>query len=266
MRQSNRRRSVAMALLVCVSLVGLAVAFQPAVAQETPTPETPEETPEETPAQAENASIEFENQTLNGSTLNISSATLSDGGFIAVYTIEGDFLGNSSYLSEGPAENVTVTLTREVNVSGEAGIEPTEETPAEEETTTTEETPAVAIQETETATEAETPAEDETAVETTTVTVEEEGEEPQQVFLVAVAHRDTNGNQEFDFMTSERMDDRRYVNQGSVVIDDAVVAIDNQVLPNETENVTTTTAPGTATDVGTETETDENETAAPETP
>lgn len=44
--------------------------------------------------------------------MTIVSATLSEGGFVAVYNGTGSLLGTSEYLEAGAHENATVTVTR----------------------------------------------------------------------------------------------------------------------------------------------------------
>lgn len=92
----------------------------------------------------------FDNQTSNGTVVNVTQAVLADGGFIAVYlarNVTGNFttlvtagnlgrrVGNTTYLGRGLHENVTIRLDRTLAKSQ---------------------------------------------------------------MLIAVAHRDTNGNQQFD--------------------------------------------------------------------
>jgi len=63
------------------------------------------------------ASIGFEGQSTNGSTVTVSEVTLQDGGFVTVHdatVLDGDVFesirGTSAYLGPGTHENVTVTL------------------------------------------------------------------------------------------------------------------------------------------------------------
>lgn len=90
--------------------------------EDTPTPteeptETPEPTeePEPTPTPDDGdtggtASVTFDDQDSNGSSVVVQSATLSDGGFLVVHEESGAVLGNSAYLEAGSHSNVEVTL------------------------------------------------------------------------------------------------------------------------------------------------------------
>jgi hypothetical protein len=66
---------------------------------------------------AENATVTFENQTTDGTTVTVQSVTVPEGGFVAVHDatlLEGDAVGSvvgvSEYLEPGTHEDVTVAL------------------------------------------------------------------------------------------------------------------------------------------------------------
>jgi len=92
-----------------------------------PVDDTENETETETETESEvaapeNASVAFENQTSNGTTVTIDNVTVPEGGYVAIhdqFLFEGDVIGSvvgtSEYLEAGSHENVTVTL---FNVSG----------------------------------------------------------------------------------------------------------------------------------------------------
>lgn len=69
------------------------------------------------------ASVAFDAQTSNGSSVTVEEVSLSDGGFVAVYDESGDLVGHSEYLSAGTHEDVTVSLDGEL--SGDATLEAT---------------------------------------------------------------------------------------------------------------------------------------------
>jgi hypothetical protein len=90
-------------------------------ATETATQTTTEETTETETTEAEseqpNATVTFNNQTSDGTTVTVESVTLSEGGFVAIHNAslqEGNTLGSvvgvSEPLSAGTHENVEVTL------------------------------------------------------------------------------------------------------------------------------------------------------------
>lgn len=56
------------------------------------------------------ASITFEDQQLNDSSVVVAETNLSEGGFVAVFDQEGTLIGNSSYLESGEHENLTIEL------------------------------------------------------------------------------------------------------------------------------------------------------------
>ena len=74
--------------------------------------EEPEDTPTSTPDDGEGgtASVTFDDQDSNGSSVVVQRATLSDGGFLVVHDGSGAVLGNSAYLEAGTQSNVEVTL------------------------------------------------------------------------------------------------------------------------------------------------------------
>ena len=87
---------------------------------------TPEETAE-TEAEQPTASVNFENQTTDGTTVVVESVTMSEGGFIAIHNaslLDGNVLGSVVGVSEplpaGTHENVEVTL---FNVPGQGFAE-----------------------------------------------------------------------------------------------------------------------------------------------
>ncbi|MFP8955175.1 CARDB domain-containing protein [Natrialbaceae archaeon A-CW3] len=54
------------------------------------------------------ASITFEDQTTNGTSVEIQSVSLSDGGFVVITNTAGDTVAVSEYLGAGSHENVTI--------------------------------------------------------------------------------------------------------------------------------------------------------------
>lgn len=60
------------------------------------------------------ASIQFEDQTSNGSAVTVAEANLTDGGFVAIYNRSGAFLGVTDYLTNESATEVEVPLTSEI--------------------------------------------------------------------------------------------------------------------------------------------------------
>ena len=57
-----------------------------------------------------NATINFDEQSSNGTAVVVNGTTLSEGGFVVIYAENGTVIGNSSYLEPGEHENVTVEL------------------------------------------------------------------------------------------------------------------------------------------------------------
>lgn len=79
--------------------------------------ETPTETENENETEQPTASVTFDNQTTDGTTVVVKSVTISEGGFIAIHNaslLDGNTLGSvvgvSEPLSAGTHENVEVTL------------------------------------------------------------------------------------------------------------------------------------------------------------
>ncbi|WP_411964241.1 hypothetical protein [Haloferax sp. YSMS24] len=56
------------------------------------------------------ASVEFNDQSSNGSEVIVSNASLSDGGFMAIHNESGAVIGASEYLEPGDSERIVVTL------------------------------------------------------------------------------------------------------------------------------------------------------------
>jgi hypothetical protein len=61
-----------------------------------------------------NASITFENQTSNGTTVTVQRVMLNEGGFVQITGENGFSVGNSSYLEPGVQTNLTVQLDEPV--------------------------------------------------------------------------------------------------------------------------------------------------------
>ncbi|WP_336036467.1 DUF7282 domain-containing protein [Halobacterium yunchengense] len=80
-------------------------------------------TDDETDCECVGASVAFDAQTSNGSTVTVDEVTLSEGGFVAIYDESGDLVGHSAYLSPGTHEDVTVSLDEEL--SGDATLDAT---------------------------------------------------------------------------------------------------------------------------------------------
>lgn len=62
--------------------------------------------------QAQNAQpqVVFEEQTANGTTVTVASATLPNGGFILIHDESGAVIGQSNYLEAGTHENIKIEL------------------------------------------------------------------------------------------------------------------------------------------------------------
>lgn len=58
----------------------------------------------------ETATVRFLDQSINDSSVVVSEANLSAGGFVVVFAQNGTVLGNTSYLEPGTHENLTVEL------------------------------------------------------------------------------------------------------------------------------------------------------------
>ncbi|WP_132058285.1 DUF7282 domain-containing protein [Halorussus amylolyticus] len=96
---------------------------------DTTTPEetTLEETPTSEEAEEQNASVAsvtFENQVSNGTTVTVESVTVPEGGFVLVHNetitdgvVLDSMLGESDFLDSGTHQNVTVRLDEPVNES-----------------------------------------------------------------------------------------------------------------------------------------------------
>ncbi|MDF9746916.1 DUF7282 domain-containing protein [Natrinema salsiterrestre] len=120
------------------------------------------------------ASVTFGDQTSDGDTIDIETATLPDGGFVAVYDsgllegqITASFRGVSDFHDPGTRENSEIELDESIEA-------------------------------------------DET--------------------LIAVAHRDTNDNQEFDLLETEGEEDGPYrTADDQTVVDEAVVTAEDDV-------------------------------------
>jgi PGF-CTERM protein len=73
-----------------------------------------------TVAEAPTASVTFDDQTSNGTTVTVASVTMSDGGFIAIHngSASGAVIGHSEYLEAGNSENVEITLDEPLSADG----------------------------------------------------------------------------------------------------------------------------------------------------
>lgn len=60
--------------------------------------------------QNEQLQVVFEDQTANGTTVTVASATLPNGGFILIHNESGAVIGQSNYLEPGTHENVEIEL------------------------------------------------------------------------------------------------------------------------------------------------------------
>ncbi|ELZ82582.1 hypothetical protein C453_15893 [Haloferax elongans ATCC BAA-1513] len=56
------------------------------------------------------ATVVFDNQTSDGTSVTVANATLSDGGFVAIHNESGAIVGASTYLAPGTHTNVSVVL------------------------------------------------------------------------------------------------------------------------------------------------------------
>ncbi|WEL30496.1 DUF7282 domain-containing protein [Haloferax volcanii] len=74
--------------------------------------EQPEPEPEEP-----TATLRFDDQESDGTNVTVTSANLSDGGYIAILDENGSVVGATDYLDSGPQENVTVSLLEPLNES-----------------------------------------------------------------------------------------------------------------------------------------------------
>jgi len=154
----------------------------------------------------ETATVTFENQTADDTTVVVASTTVPEGGFVTIHDaslLEGDAVGSvvgvSEYLDAGVHENVTVELSENATVE---------------------------------------------ANET----------------LIAMPHLDSNGNETYDFVTSNGSEDPPYVVNGSAVVEAAVVSPGaNASADNATNETMGNATDGNATNA---TNASENETVA----
>ncbi|MFC7141621.1 twin-arginine translocation signal domain-containing protein [Halosimplex aquaticum] len=199
-------------------------------ATDTPT-ETPTDTPTDTPAgtgtdmgtgtdaasdeTAPFATVDFENQVLDGDTVSVGQALLSDGGFVALHDarlLSGELfesvVGVSEYLEPGRHRTIEVTLDDPDQIA-EVTFPPAPAKP-----------------------------------------------------LVPMPHLDTDGNETYDFVTSEGAEDGPYTSVGQAVVDLGFIVTEGEGTATgtagaETEAPTDTETPmETPTDEGHETETE----------
>ena len=150
----------------------------------TPTETTTEETTTEattteettTEATSPTASVVFDNQTTDGTTVVVESVTMSEGGFVAVHNTSGPVIGVSEYLSAGTHEDVVITL---FDVLGQDFAED------------------MSLEENQT--------------------------------LIAMPHLGTNGNEEYEFVSSGGSEDGPYTANGSAVVDPASVTVADEM-------------------------------------
>ncbi|WP_332898724.1 DUF7282 domain-containing protein [Haladaptatus sp. CMSO5] len=155
------------------------------------------------------AEVTFDDQETDGSSVVVSSVTLSEGGFVTIHDatlLDGDatgsVVGTSEYLDAGTHEDVEVSLDS---------------------------------------------------------TLEEDQE------LIAMPHMDSNGNEEYDFVTSEGADDGPYTGEdGNAVTDSAQITIGTGGTTT-TGTATTTTSSGTTTTAATTSTTTDSTTSEPTT-
>ncbi|MBC9987076.1 hypothetical protein E4P24_11970 [Haloferax sp. AS1] len=75
------------------------------------------------------ATLQFDDQESDGSNVTVTSANLSDGGYIAILDENGSVVGATDYLDSGPQENVTVPLleplseNESVNLTAQAHLD-----------------------------------------------------------------------------------------------------------------------------------------------
>ncbi|QOS12444.1 putative secreted glycoprotein [Haloferax gibbonsii] len=320
--------------------------------------EQPEPEPEEP-----TASLQFDDQESDGSSVTVASANLSDGGYIAILDENGSVVGATDYLEPGEQENVSVPLLESLNESATltaqahldtndnqtldfltsngtedgpytvngtpvtddadvtVGEEPTTEEPTTEEPTTEEPTTEEPTTEEPTTEEPTTDEPTEEPTEEPTATVEfedqnsdgatvtvasatlseggfvvihnesgdvvgisnyiEESDSNIRIFLTeslsesatltAMAHLDTNNNQQLDFLSSDGAEDGPYTMDGSPITDDAEITVGGEPTTEEptTEEPTTeepTTEEPTTEEPTTEEPTTEEPTNETETP
>jgi len=150
----------------------------------TTTTETATTETETTEAEAEQptASVTFDNQSSDGTTVVVKSVTMSEGGFVAIHNASGPVIGVSEYLTAGTHENVEITL---FDVLGQDFAE------------------GMSLEEDQT--------------------------------LIAMPHLDTNGNDEYEFVSSGGSEDGPYTEDGGAVVDPASVTIKHEMGTDEGE-------------------------------
>ena len=141
-------------------------------------------------APAPTASVSISNQTTDGTTVTVDSASLSNGGFVTIHdgsltdSAFDSVRGTSAYLEAGSHSDIEVSL----------------DAPYESDGT-----------------------------------------------VIAMPHQDTNGNEAYDFVSSDGADDGPYTADGAAVTDDASLTVDASATPTPTPTPTEET-PDTATD------------------
>ena len=173
--------------------------------QTTPTPTTPTPTTPTptTPTQAQTANVTFNNQTSNGSAVGVNSTILPEGGFVAIYTV-----------NETTGENVTALQSINNSTLGDLVGNSTFLRAGSHENVTV----------------------------LLNSTLVENGTLFENQTLIAVAHRDTNGNQQFEATTDES-----YTDAGRVVADSAFVNVTTAQAAMTAQAVATATPTPTAT-------------------
>ena len=78
------------------------------------------------------ASITFDEQTTNGTVVEVDSVSLSDGGFVVITNSAGETLAVSGYLDAGAHENVTIEADEEVELLGRLTATAHEDTTGDE--------------------------------------------------------------------------------------------------------------------------------------
>ena len=127
------------------------------------------------------ATVTFDNQTSDGTTVTVGSVTVSEGGFVAIHDGTdggiGPVIGVSEYLPAGTHEDVEVTLfdVPGGNFSDDATLE--------------------------------------------------------NGTLIAMPHLDTNGNETYDFVSSNGEADGPYTANGSAVVDPAYITVEPEPQP-----------------------------------
>jgi hypothetical protein len=220
--------------------------------------------------QEENASVTFEDQTVENGTVTVANVTVPEGGYVTIHNDslqDGDAIGSvigvSEYLEPGTHEDVSVTLYEDVpgadfeNATEPNGTETliamphmeTSEEMADNETTTTTED---GVGDNQTTTEAnETTTEDglndtETTTEdglNETETTTEDGlndtetttEEAANDELSVNAQQQNQTNQTYDFVTTNGAEDGPYTENGAAVTDSAEVDFGQADEPDDDE-------------------------------